>query len=74
MKTATKVIFEPLVELRTEGIALEILVKGLLFLDVHFGITTATVNSVDQCVCGVNPSSQVILSPSWYNSIAIVLS
>lgn len=61
MKSSSgKVIFEPLVELKTEGVALEILAKGLLFLDVHFGITSAVVSSVDHCVCGVSPSGQVM--------------
>lgn len=47
-----KVLFEPLAELRTEGMALEILVKGLVFLDVQFGMTTAMVGGVGECLCG----------------------
>lgn len=59
--SSSKVVFEPLLELTTEGVALEILVRGLLFLDVHFGISAATISAVGQCVCGaeVADSSEV---------------
>lgn len=56
----SKLLFEPLIELKTEGIALEIIVKGLLFLDVHFGISSAVVNSVGTCVCGVKDYDQEV--------------
>ena len=50
--SAAKVLFEPFGELRTEGMTLEILAKGLIFLDVQFGITAATVSGIGECMCG----------------------
>lgn len=50
--TGSQAVFEPLAELKTEGMVLEILVRGLLFLDVQFGITSAVVAAIGQCACG----------------------
>ncbi|KAJ8322212.1 hypothetical protein KUTeg_000683 [Tegillarca granosa] len=47
-----KVAFRPFMLLEGEGIALEILVQGLLFFDVQFGVTNMLLTSQGQCICG----------------------
>lgn len=59
-RRASKVTFVPLCELKTEGISLEILVKGLIFLDVQFGMTAAAIDSCGNCACGVSISNQEV--------------
>lgn len=68
---SSKVVFEPVVELKTEGMALEILARGLLFLDVHFGIVSAVVTAIDQCVCGVHQPDCETVGPTVFHCSVI---
>ncbi|XP_063419366.1 intermembrane lipid transfer protein VPS13B-like [Mytilus trossulus] len=48
-----KIAFRPFVLLEGEGIAVDILVKGLAFFDAQVGITHLNMLCQGQCICGI---------------------
>ena len=49
-----RVNFVPCVLWEADGVALEVLVRGLVFFNVQFGVTGTNMTSQGDAICGVN--------------------
>ena len=47
-----KVAFKPFLYLESDGISMEMLMQGLTFFDIQFGVTSLAIYSQGPCICG----------------------
>ena len=65
-----KIAFRPFILLEGEGIAVDILMQGLIFFDAQIGITTLKMTSQGQCICGVSDEKDERVSTEVYQLIS----
>ena len=49
-----KIAFRPFLYLETEGIGVDIVMKGLTFFNVQFGISSISLETRGNCICGAD--------------------
>lgn len=49
-----KIAFRPFMFLKAEGIGLDIIMKGLTFFNVQFGISNISLETRGNCICGAD--------------------
>lgn len=47
-----KIVFKPFLYLESDGISMEMLMQGITFFDIQFGVTSVAVYSQGPCICG----------------------
>lgn len=57
-----KIAFRPFMYLEAEGIGVDIVMKGLTFFNVQFGISNISLETRGNCICGADDSEELRVS------------
>lgn len=57
-----KIAFRPFMNLEAEGIGVDIVMKGLTFFNVQFGISNISLETRGNCICGADDSEELRVS------------